>query len=97
MLLGDIIADLADDATAAETILRVGDVTLLARLQAHCDRSGVSLGTLATWAARRYSDAAPADEWTTLLGAMERTSDPGSAWLRRAFLFAAQETGRDGP
>lgn len=88
MLLGDIIAGLKDDAAAAEAILSVGDMTLLARLQEHCDQTGVSLGTLATWAVRRYSDAAPADEWTTLLGAMERTTDPGSVWLRRAFLLA---------
>lgn len=87
MLLGDIIARLTDETTAAEIILGLGDIGLLAEMRNRADESGVSLGTYAAWAVRTYADNASSDEWTTLIGAMGRSEDPGAACLHRAFAY----------
>jgi hypothetical protein len=93
MLLGDVIQRLEDEAIAAETILRVGDLGLLAEMEARADEAGVSLGTFAAWAIRQYADNASGDEWTTLVGALARSEDPGATCLQRAFacVLAGQE------
>lgn len=87
MLLGDIIAKFEDEAEATGAVLGLGDLGLLAALQRHADEAGVPLGAYAAWSVRTYADNAPADEWTTLLGIMGRTGDPGAAYLRRALSY----------
>jgi len=87
MLLGDIIARLDDEAVAAETLLRLGNLPLLADLSALAAAEGQTLGCYAAWAVRSYADAAPADEWLGLLADLGRAEDPGAAYLRRALAF----------
>ena len=87
MLLGDIIARLDDEAVAAEALLRLGDLGLLADLSALAAAEGLTLGSYAAWAVRAYADAAPADEWLGLLADLVRVDDPGAAYLRRALAF----------
>jgi len=93
VLLGDVIAQFEDEVFVTETVLRVADLGLLARLQQRAAESGVPLGDYAVWAVRTYADNAPADEWTTLIGLLERAEDPGATCLRRAlcFVLAAAE------
>ncbi|MEX2319590.1 MAG: hypothetical protein WD626_07030 [Bauldia sp.] len=85
MLLGDVIRQLEDETIATETVLRIGDLGLLAEMEASAEEAGVSLGTFAAWAIRQYADNAAADEWTTLMGALDRSEDPGVTCLQRAF------------
>lgn len=87
MLLGDIVAKFEDEAEAAEAVLNLGDLGLLATLQRQADAAGVPLGTYAAWSVRAYADHAPPDEWTTLLGIIGRAEDPAAAYLRRAFAY----------
>ena len=87
MLLGDVIARLTDETTAAEAILGLGDLGLLAEMRARAEENGVTLGAYAAWAVRTYADNASSDEWTTLIGAMGRSDDPGVTCLRRAFAY----------
>lgn len=90
MLLGDIIARLTDETTAAEVILGLGDIGLLASMRTRAGENGVALGTYAAWAVRTYADNASSDEWTTLVGAMGRSDDPGATCLRRAFAYVVE-------
>jgi len=87
LLLGDIIARLSDEATVAEAILGLGDLGLLAEMRARAAENGVALGAYAAWAVRVYADNASSQEWTTLIGAMGRSDDPGVTCLRRAFVY----------
>ncbi len=87
MLLGDIIARLTDETTAAETILGLGDLGLLADMRIQAENNGVSLGAYAAWTVRTYADNASSDEWTNLMGALSRSDDPGATCLRRAFTY----------
>ena len=98
MLLGDIIVGLTEETTATETILGLGDIGLLAEMRGRAEQNGLALGAYASWAVRAYADSAPPDEWTTLIGAMDRSDDPGSVCLRRAFCFVLDRTSpvRDG-
>ena len=90
MLLGDVIARLTDETTAAEIILGLGDIGLLAGMRARAEESGVALGTYGAWAVRTYADNASSEEWTTLIGAMGRSEDPGATCLHRAFAYVLE-------
>lgn len=88
MLLGDLISRFDDEAVAAETILRVGDLALIAAMRHDAETLGLTLGAYASATVRRYADTASDEEWTTLIGQMGRAEDPGAVCLRRAFAQA---------
>lgn len=87
MLLGDVIARLTDETTAANAILDLGDLWLLTEMRERAKENGVSLGAYAAWAVRTYADNASSEEWTTLIGVLGQSVDPGGACLRRAFAY----------
>ncbi len=88
MLLGDLISRFDDETVAAETILRVGDLALIAAMRKEAEMSGLTLGTYAAAVVRQYTDSASDEEWTTLIGQMARADDPGAVCLKRAFAQA---------
>jgi hypothetical protein len=90
MLLGDVLARFDDEAFAAETVLRVGDVGMLARMQKQAAEEGESLGSFARSAVQRFAAAADDEAWVSLLGALARTQDPGAVCLTRAFAYVSQ-------
>lgn len=94
MLLGDLLAQFADPAAAAEAILSSGDLTLLARMREEAAAEGVDLGAFASSAARHYSAEASDEEWITLMGALARARDPGMVYLHRAFSHTVARPGR---
>ena len=85
MLLGDLLNQFEDEGVAAETILRVGDLAMIATMTRNAEALGLSLGAYASQAVRQYADHASDEEWTTLIGQMGRTDDPGAVCLKRAF------------
>lgn len=91
MLLGDILSRLENDAVAAETLLSLGDLTLMARLEQAAAERGCALGEFAGAAVRRYAAGASDEEWITLMGALGRAEDPGVVWMKRAFDFVLRQ------
>ena len=85
MLLGDVLACFDDEAVAAETISRVGDLVVTARLCERAEAEGQSLGAFAAGAVRRFAAEASDEQWVTLMGALARAEDPGAVCLRHAF------------
>ena len=85
MLLGDLLSRFDDEAVAAETILRVGDLAMVAAMTRNAEALGITLGAYASQAVRQYADGASDEEWTTLIGQMGRSEDPGAVCLKRAF------------
>ncbi len=85
MLLGDLLARFTDESIAAETVVGLGDLALLAGLREQAEASGLSLGAFAAGAMRRYAAEASDEEWVTLMGALGRAQDPGAVCLQRAF------------
>ncbi len=85
MLLGDLLNRFDDEGIAAETILRVGDLAMIAAMTRGAEAAGLTLGAYAAATVRQYADNASDEEWTTLIGQMGRTDDPGAVCLKRAF------------
>ena len=90
MLLGDLLNQFEDEGVAAETIMRVGDLAMIAAMQKNAEALGLTLGAYASLAVRHYADGASDEEWTTLIGQMGRTDDPGAVCLKRAFAHVMQ-------
>jgi hypothetical protein len=87
-MLGDILHHLSDEAAALEALRGAGDVTLLAAARERAAAEGVDLATCVVQTVQRYAAQASDEEWITLIGALNRASDPGAAYLRRAFACA---------
>jgi hypothetical protein len=88
MLLGDLLARFTDERVAAETILGLGDLILLASVLERAQARGLEVGAFAAGAVRQYAAQASDEEWVTLLGAMNREPDPGIVCFRRALAHA---------
>jgi hypothetical protein len=84
MLLGDLLSRFDDEDIAAEAVLHVGDLAMIGRLREEAEADGVTFGAYAAGAVRRYAAEASDQEWTTLMGVLARSRDPGAACLRRA-------------
>lgn len=92
-MLGDILARLTDEATAVEAILGAGDLTLLAAVQEQAAADGLDLAACVTQTVQRYTNEASDEEWVTLMGMLNRSEDPGTACLKRAFEHALRGQG----
>lgn len=91
MLLGDVLARFDDETIAAETILGLGDLALIARLRERAEAVGQSLGEYAASTVRCYAASAPDEEWITLMGALGRAQDPGAVCMTRAFAYMLKQ------
>jgi hypothetical protein len=93
MLLGDVLARFEDESFAAETVLSLGDLPMLARLRERAAASGESLGAFAQGALQHVAASASDEEWVTLLGLLARADDPAAVCLKRAFVHVLADTG----
>jgi hypothetical protein len=85
MMLGDVLARLNDEGEAAEIILGVGDLRLLAAMRERAESEGLDLAAFARVAVQRYATEASNEEWITLIGLIGRAGDAGTACLKRVF------------
>lgn len=83
-MLGDLIARLEDEAVAAEALLSLDDLPLVARVAKASAGEGLPPGAYAAAAVGRYVAGADDQEWLSLIGIMTRDADPSGAFLRRA-------------
>jgi hypothetical protein len=86
-MLGDILATLTDETTAVETILGAGDLALLAAAREQAAAEGLDLAACVTQTMQRYVATASDEEWITLMGLLNRSQDPGTICLKRAFVY----------
>lgn len=93
MLLGDILNTFSDESAAAEYLLSLGDIPLIARLRELAAAEGEPLGEFASSAVQRYTAQASDEEWLTLLGLVSRSQDPAGVCLRRALEAVAASAG----
>jgi len=88
MVLGDLLARFGDDSAAAETVIGLGDLSLLAALRQCAETEGLGLGAFVALAVQRYAERASDEEWITLMGVLGRSADPGLAFIKRALTLA---------
>jgi hypothetical protein len=84
-MLGDILARLTDETVAVETILGTGDLALLAVAREHAAAEGLDLAACVVQTVQRYTNEASDEEWVTLMGLLNRSQDPSTTCLKRAF------------
>ena len=84
-MLGDLLARLTDETAAVETLLQVGDLTLLETARTKAAAEGLDLAACLTQTVRRYASMASDEEWVTLIGLLNRSENPGATCLKRAF------------
>jgi hypothetical protein len=90
IMLGDILARLTDETTAVEMVLGTGDLALLAAVREQAAAEGLNLAACVTQTVQRYATTAADEEWVTLMGMLNRTQNPGTICLQRAFAYARQ-------
>jgi hypothetical protein len=90
-MLGDLLSQLTDEATALETILGAGDLKLLTAAQELAAADGLDIGSYVTQTVQRYANEASDEEWVTLMGLLNRSPDPGTTCLKRALEHALRE------
>jgi hypothetical protein len=83
MLLGDLITRLDDADVATETLLGMGDIVLLSRIEAAATQAGMTPGAFAAQAVGLFAEGASDEDWVSLIGVMGQTTDPGQACLKR--------------
>ena len=87
-MLGDLLARLTDETAAVETLLQLGDLTLLETARGKAAAEGIELADCVTQTVQRYAATASDEEWVTLMGMLNRSQDPGATCLKRAFAYA---------
>jgi hypothetical protein len=93
MLLGDLLTRFQDPIVAEEALASLNDLTLVTAVMVKADAAGLSVGTFAAERVDDYANSASDEEWTTLIGHMARSDDPGGVLLRRALSSACSHGG----
>jgi hypothetical protein len=81
MLLGTILNQLRDEAAAIETLLSLGDISLLAEVEAARLPHDESIGEYVSGATQRFAQLATDEDWLSLMTALERSMHPAAASL----------------
>ena len=84
MQLGDLIAQLEDEATADEALIALGDLGLLTRVAATAAQESMTRGEFVSVCVGRFAAQSSDEQWLTLIGQMSRAPDPGQLFVRRA-------------
>lgn len=93
MLLGDLLARFRDPLVAEQALAGLDDLTLVANLMVRADAAELSLGDYAAECVEDYANTASDEEWTTLIGLLARTDDPGQVLLKRALAASCSHGG----
>ena len=94
MSIGDLIARFDDEAVAAEAVVALGDVALLAKVATVAAQRELTFGEFASSAVERFARDASDEEWIMLMGRLARVEDPGAAFLHQVLSTAVAESSR---
>ena len=81
MLLGTIMKELADETTAAAALLSLGDIVLVAEVEAERVTQEESIGEYVSGAAQRFANQASDEDWLGLMTALERSERPAATCI----------------
>lgn len=81
MLLGTIMAELKDERQAEAALLSLGDLVLVAAVDAERSRHEETLGEYVSGAAQRFARLASDEEWLGLMTAIETSANPAASCL----------------
>jgi len=81
MLFGTIMTKLQDEHLASATLLSLGDLVLLARVEAARIPHGETVGEYVSGAAQRFANGGSDEDWLALTTALERSQTPAATCL----------------
>ena len=81
MLIGDLISRFEDETTAAEAVLDLNDLRLVASVANAADEVDLTVGEFVASMVRHFITHASDAEWLTLFGKLSGSQDPGRAFL----------------
>jgi len=82
MLLGAMMANLADEASIVETLASLDDLVLLARMRTAAAAAGEPIGSFASAVVGTFVAEADDATWLSLMAVAGKAEDPGTACLR---------------
>lgn len=88
MLIGELISRFDDEATAAEAVVDLDDLNLVARISKAAAEVELTMGEFVSSATRRFISGASDAEWVTLFGKLSGSQDPGRAFLHHVLSAA---------
>lgn len=94
MTMGEIIGRFSDEAVAAEALLGLADLSLVAKVGAMAERFEETPADYVAGAVRRFARAAEGEDWLALMTALEKADDPGMAALRGMLVWSLREDGK---
>jgi hypothetical protein len=81
MLLGAIMSELKDERQAEAALISLGDLVLVAAVDAERQKHEETLGEYVSGAAQRFARLASDEEWLGLMNAVERSDNPAASCL----------------
>lgn len=81
MLLGTIMAELKNEQHAEAALISLGDLVLVAAVDAERNRHEETLGEYVSGAAQRFARLASDEEWLGLMTAVEKSENPAASCL----------------
>ena len=96
MSLGEIMARLDDEAVAAEMLLSLGDLALIAAIETARVPFDESLGEYVSGAARRFARSASDEDWLQLMTGIVRSAQPAASCLSTMLRWSLAQDSRAG-
>ena len=96
MLLGTLLRDLQNEDTAAQLLVSLGDIVLLADVDAARAPHGETAGQYTTGAVRRFAAHAGNEDWLRLMTALETSGEPAIACLTTMLRWSIKRDAHEG-
>lgn len=81
MLLGAILKDLQDEEAAASALLSLGNIVLLAEVEAARLPHDEGVGEYVSGATQRFAQLASDEDWLRLMTLLEKSQSPAASCL----------------
>ena len=91
MMLGDLLAEFDNEASADEALLALGDLRLVAAVRQRAAAEGVEPGTIVVRAVRHYAERAPDEEWVVDPAALHH-KNPVTPYAGRTLTGTVRQT-----
>jgi len=96
MLLGSIMTKLQDDRSAAEALLSLGDIVLIAKVDSARRLHDETLGGYVSGAAHRFANLASSEDWLKLMTGIEKSESPAATCLGMMLRWSIDRDANEG-
>lgn len=95
MLLGTIMQQLKNETTSSEALLSLGDIVLIAEVDAARAPHDETVGEYVSGAVKRFAQLAGDDDWLRLMTALEKSDRPAATCLTNMLRWSISRDTRE--